>query len=472
MRIDIKIILFLILIFTAWNLPAQEAEANLVEQYLSWGSIEGAWGYEVVIRQGDIEFIREKIREAEFTFALLPGEYEIQIAVLNKFKKTVNATEWKPLVILEAMQPVIRDFTPREYFLRSEGDLLLNAKIYQAAESSDIFLVDEEGNEIAGTVTALEGESFELQFDMKNLTAGTYILHILNPSGLEDRGESTPLTLHPIIKPILKDVSLREIQQQQVYNEIAIRGKNFEETIEVLVTRTGEEFAPYEVEWVSEELLLISLITEEHPPGRYALKVINPSGESDLLENAFFMEEAPEMVEIRHIPPSDTFSLLGGYNFAISIDQSKGESETIPFGLLFKARHQLVNSRFWKATGLRPLGIELALNSSHLDYQNAPFVYSELFSGFYIYYQVKLTKGWSLIPRVGMGVSFLWVNEEKIFGESIQGDTGISLGLGASLQKVWNSGALIEGGSDLRFSTYTGGSFVSMYPWIAGGYKF
>jgi hypothetical protein len=472
MRIDFKIILLLILLFTSWNLPAEEVEKELVEQYLSWGAIEGAWGYEVIIRKGEEEVLRNQIREAEITLTLLPGEYEIQIAVLNKFKKTVNATDWKPFVILEAMQPVVRDFTPREYFLRSEGDLVLNAKIYQAVENSEIFLIDIEGNKTAGTIASLEGESLELHFDMKSLAAGTYTLYILNPSGLEDRGEATPLTLHPIIKPELKDVSLREIQQQQIYNDIAIRGKNFEKTIEVLITRKGYEFAPYEMEWISEELLLISLITEDRPPGRYALKVINPSAESDLLENAFFLEEAPEMVEIRHIPPSDTFSLLGGYNFAVSINQSNGDSDPIPLGFLFKARHELVNSRFWKSTGLRPLGIEFALNSSHLDYKNAPFVYSELFSGFFMYYQVNLTNGWSLMPRIGMGVSYLWVNEDGIFGDPIQGDTGVSLGLGGSLQKIWSSGILVEGGFDLRYSTYTGGTFLSLYPWIAGGYRF
>lgn len=472
MRVSLKRLLLLLLILTGWNLPAQETEKELVEQYLSWEAIEGVWGYEVIIRQGEEEVLRSQTKEAEITITLLPGEYEIQIAVLNKFKKTVSTTEWKPLVILEALQPVIRDFTPREYFLRSEGDLVLDAKIYQAGESSEIFLIDEEGNKTAGTIAALEGESLELHFEMNLLTAGTYILYILNPSGLEDSSEATPLTLYPIIKPEIKNVSLREIQQQQIYYDIEVRGDNFEKTIEVLITREGQEFSPYEIEWISEELILISLITEDRPPGRYALEVINPSRESDLLENAFFLEEAPEMLEDRQIPPSDTFSLLGGYNYAVSISQSNGNSNPIPLGFLFKARHELVNSRFWKSTGLRPLGIEFAMNSSHLDYKNASFVYSELFTGFFMYYQVKLTNGWSLLPRIGMGLTYLWVNEDKIFGDPIQGDTGISLGLGGSLQKEWSSGLLVEGGFDLRFSSYTGGSFLNLYPWIAGGYRF
>ncbi|MBF9017100.1 MULTISPECIES: hypothetical protein [unclassified Oceanispirochaeta] len=469
MRVNFKVFFLLILLLTAWNLPA---ETKLVEQYISWGAIEGAWGYEVIIRQGEEEIVRTQIREAEYTFSLLPGEYEIQIAVLNKFKNTVNSTDWQPLVIREALQPVIRDFTPREYFLRSEGDLLLTAQVYQAVEDSQFFLIDEEKNRTAGKITSLEGETVELHFDLNTLTAGNYMLYILNPSGLEDLGEATPLTLHPVIKPEIKDVSLRDIQQQQVYNDIEVRGKNFEKTIEVRITRQGQEFTPYEVKWQSGELLLISLITGNRPPGRYSLELINPSGESDLKKNAFFMEEAPEMIEIRHTPPSDTFSVLGGYNFAVSLDQSHGDSDPIPFGLLLKARHELVNSRFWKATGLRPLGVELAVNSSHLDYKNAPFVYSELFTGFFMYYQVKLTKGWSLIPRLGMGVSYLWVNEDGIFGEPIQGDTGISFGGGSSLQKIWQSGVLIESGFDFRFTSYTGGSFFSMYPWIAGGYRF
>lgn len=474
MHIDLKrySIILLILMVSVWNLAAQNSEKDLVEQYISWVAIEGAWGYEVIIRQGEEEIIRTQIREAEYTFSLLPGEYEIQIAVLNKFKKTVNATEWNPLVILEALQPVIRDFTPREYFLRSEGDLILKARIYQAVEKSQIFLIDEDGNKTGGVITDIEGESVELKFEMSGLSSGIYKLYILNPSGLEDTGEAAPLLLHPVTKPEIRDVSLREIQQQQVYSDIEIRGKNFEKTIEVKVTRQGQEFTPYEVKWQSEELLLISLITGDRPPGRYSLELTNPSGESDLKVNAFFMEEAPEMVEVRYTPPSDTFSILGGYNFAVSLSQSHGSSDPLPLGFLFKARHELVNARFWNATGLRPLGVELAVNSSHLEYNNADFVYSELFTGFFLYYQVKLTKGWSFIPRIGMGTTFLRVSEQKIFGDSIQGDTGISLGGGSSLQKQWHSGLLMEGGFDFRFTTYTGGNFLCMYPWISGGYRF
>ncbi|MDC7235036.1 MAG: hypothetical protein PQJ58_17520 [Spirochaetales bacterium] len=470
MRDKIKSLLLLLFLAAVSVLPAQESA--LIEQFISWQAIEGAWGYEVIIRSGEEEVIRTQVEEAEFTFSLLPGEYEIQIAVLNKFKKTVSATDWKPLVILEALQPVIRDFTPKEVYLSSSGDLVLHARIYQAVEDSSIFLLDEEGNETEGRVISINGEDVQLSFDMAGLAPGTYTLRILNPSGLEDSAEASALTLYPIIKPEIKDVSLREIQQQQVYNDIEVRGKNFVEGIEVKVTRQGQEFTPYKVEWQSEELLLISLITGDRPPGRYSLELTNPSGESDLKKNAFFMEEAPHMVEVRETPPHNTFSLLGGYTFAVNIDQSHGESDPIPLGFLLKARHELVNSRFWKAPGLRPLGVELAVSSSHLDYRNAPFVYSQLFAGFFMYYQVQLTKGWSLLPRLGMGTTLLRVTEEKIYGDMIQGDTGLSFGLGGSLQKEMHSGLLLEGGMDFRFTTYTGGNFFSAYPWLAGGFRF
>lgn len=178
------------------------------------------------------------------------------------------------------------------------------------------------------------------------------------------------------------------------------------------------------------------------------------------------------MVEVRHTAPSDTFSLLGGYNFAVSLDQSHGSSDPIPLGFLFKARHELVNARFWKSPGLRPLGIEFALNSSHLDYKNAPFIYSELFAGFLLYYQVRLTRGWSIMPRMGLGVATLWVTQDGLFGEPLQGDTGVSFAAGGSLQKIWSSGFLMEGGVDFRLSSYTGGYFFSLFPWLAGGFRF
>jgi len=472
MRVDFARGLVVILIFLGWSLQAQSGKPDLVEQEISWNPVEGAWGYEVVIREGNEEVFNLQVNEAVVNFSLPPGEYEINIGVLNKFKKIVSSTGWKPLTILEALQPVIRDFSPQREFLRSSGNLVLKAEVFQVRNDTSFFLISSGGDSVPGKLRILENETVELSFPMDKLAEGEYLLSARDPSGLEDRADAFPLTLLPIIKPEIRDVSIRNIVQGQVYDDIEIRGRFFEDGAEVRLTRQGQEFAPFATEYKSPELLVISIITGIRPPGRYSLEVTNPSGESDTKNNAFFMEEAPEIEEIRQIPPTDTLTVLGGYMIAASTEQSHGEFRTIPFGLTLRVRQDLVNSRFWKSPGLKPFGVELSIDTSHMDYINAPFVYSELYLGFSLYYQLQLNRGWSLLPRLGSGISGLHVTEDGMFGPSVQGDTGYALGGGVSLQKQWGSGLLTETGLDFRFTRYTGGFIRTVRPWAAGGFRF
>jgi hypothetical protein len=472
MPIKFKMMVLWLFIAVSLSLQAQNLDKQLVEQELTWRAIEGAWGYEVVIREGDTEIINTQIQEAQFNFSLPPGEYEFTIRTLNKFKKPVNSTDWKPLIIVEALQPVIRNFTPQKEFLKSNGNLVLNADVFQVKEETQFILLSSKNEEISGTVRALEKERVEIAFPMSALEPGEYVLSARDPSGLEDKASVIPLSLLPIIKPEIEDLSLYRIQQQQVYTDIEITGRNFDEGSQVKITRQGQEFLPYELERKSPELLIMSIITGDNPPGRYSLKVINPSGESDTKENSFFMEEAPAMEEIQYTPPAETSELLGGISFVAVADQSHGDSDPLFPGFVLKARQDLVNSRFWSSPGLRPLGVELSLDSSHLEYKNAPFLYHQLYMGLSVYYRIKLAGKWSLIPKLGIGVSTLWVNEEGLLGELVQGDSGYSGISGLSLQRELKSGWFMEGGIDYRETRYTGGYFNTFHTWLAGGLRF
>ncbi len=468
-----KTILILLAALCPLVMPAAQESPELIEQELDWESVEGVWGYEVVIREGNDEVLRSVVEDSYINFSLPPGEYEVNILLLNKFKKSVNETGWKPLRILKALQPVVREFSPRREFLRSSGELKLTAEVFQARENTRFFLQPSAGGPpVEGKHRILEEESVEISFPMRELKEGHYILSAEDPSGLSDRAEAFTLELLPIIKPEIHKVSIRKLLQQEVYNDIEISGENFEEGLSVRILRKGSEFEPYEVIRESDRIIRISLITAKNPPGRYALEITNPSGESDLRNNSFFIEEAPEMEIVSDIPPLETMTVMGGLSFAIPAEASYGDPEPVPLGLVFKARHDLVNSLFWQAPGLRYLGVELDLDSSHIYFPSSEFTYSQLFTGLYLYYRVRLVRGWSLIPRAGMGVTFLHVNDDFLFGEPIQGDTGYGTGLGGSLQRLWSNGFLIEGGMDYRYTRYTGGYFHTIHPWLAGGYRF
>jgi hypothetical protein len=83
-----------------------------------------------------------------------------------------------------------------------------------------------------------------------------------------------------------------------------------------------------------------------------------------------------------------------------------------------------------------------------------------------------LARGWSLIPKLGLGGTTLWVTEEGIFGPLVQGDAGYAAGSSLSLQRLWKSGFLMEGGMDFRYIRYTGGYFNTLHSWLAGGFRF
>ena len=453
---------------------AQEGtDRELIEQELDWESVEGVWGYEVIIQEGDEEMLRAVVEDSHIKFSLPPGEYEVNIVLLNKFKKSINETGWKPLIILKALQPVVREFTPRQEFLRSSGELKLTAEVFQVRGNTRFFLQPEGGGpSVEGSHRIIGEESVEISFPMGKLKEGDYILSAEDPSGLSDSAEAFPLTLLPIIRPGIEKVSIRKLLQQEVYKDIEITGKNFEEGLSIRILRKGSEFEPYEIIRESDEKIRISVITAKTPPGRYALEVTNPSGESDTRNNSFFIEEAPEKEIVSEIPPLETITLMGGLSFAIPAKASYGEPEAFPFGLVFKARHDLVNALFWRAPGLRYLGIELDMDTSHIYFPSSEFTYNQLYTGLSLYYRIRLIKGWSLIPRAGMGVTLLHVNDDGLFGETIQGDAGYGTGLGLSLQKLWSSGILIEGGLDYRYTRYTGGYFHTVHPWLAGGYRF
>ena len=471
MRADFKILFLLILTLAAGPLSAQLNRGKEVEQFISWESIEGAWAYEVIIRQGADEILRTTVNESEISFSLLPGEYEIQIGVLNKFKKTVNATGWKPLVIKEALQPVIREFSPEEAYLLSRGDLELEAVVFQALEESIFTLVSSEGEETQGSIISINGEIVRLSFPSGKLEPGEYTLKIENPSGLEDRNTETLLTLFPSIQPEIRNTDTREMLQYLDYDEVEIRGRNFHPEALVRISGEGRIITPYSTEWISDELIKISLLTKDSPIGDYSIEVTNPSGEKDVLKNGIYMAEAPEMVPVRRFPPRNNMTLIAGYGPGLPMDSEVHDLDSMPLGFTLKVRHELVNARFWNAQGLRPLGVEMEVMNAHMRQREPAYVFSHLILNFKFYYQLQLKNGWSLIPHFGTGVSFLWVNRDSLKGELQQGDIGVNLTLGASVQKIWESGFLFETGLNFNPVFYPMGNFMLIQPWIGGGIR-
>ena len=390
---SITLMILLLCLFPLFQLSSQNRRDELVEQELSWGDVEAAWGYEVIIRSGSEEVLRQQTKESVLTFSLNPGEYEFSIVVLNKFKKVVGETPWKPLIIKEAFQPVVRRFTPDKVFEAAGGSLAIQAEVYQAKPDTHFFLTGESGEEIEGRQSELKEESVTLVFPMNKLPPGIYTLSAVDSSGLEDTSEINVLTVLEVIEPEVRSVSNRRLEQKEVYPDIIVKGKQFEEGFTAKVFMDDQLIVPYETEWISEEEVRLALITGEVTPGRYDLEIINPSGVVAKKERAFIIEKAPLKEIIHEVPPSDSLSILGGYTFASGSSSEYGDFSSAPYGFGLKFRQDMSNKVFWRVPGLRPLGIELGMDFTSLFYENADFYYNQFYTGLHAYYKVPLSAG-------------------------------------------------------------------------------
>ena len=458
-----------ILLNTLMILSGQSDKGNLIEQKLSWAPVTGAWGYEVLIREGAEEITRERINQSEYTFSLPPGEYEFAIVVLNKFKKTVSMTDWKPLIIKEAYQPVVRRFSPEQVYQNRGETLTIKAEVYQVRENTQFFLTDSSGKETPGILKELNNESVVLEFPLNELAPDSYTLKALDSSGLSDTSEINTLTVIAVSEPQIRSVSEKRLIQQQVYPDIIVRGKAFREGISARIFMEDQQIIPYEIQWISEEEVRIALITGDIPPGRYNLEMTDPSGNSVIENRAFIIDEAPLTQIIREVPREDSFSILGGYDFTMNIRSDIGEYDVTPLGLGVKVRQDLANRIFWRIPGLRPLGLELDMDWTSMHYRNADYNYNQTYIGLHFTYTIPLLKDWFILPAAGFGMTSLHVRNE---GESLQGELSSALTLSMGALKEYKNGVLLEFGLDYRENYYTGGTLGNLYPWVMGGYRF
>ncbi len=464
----LKIALVFIGFCSLFLLSGQTDGKKLIEQKLSWAEVSGAWGYEVVIRSGEKEIIREQINQSEYTFSLAPGEYEFAIVVLNKFKKAVSMTSWQPLIIKEALQPVVRRFTPEEVYQNQGEELTIKAEVYQAREETSFFLLDSSGGAIEGRITELNAESVTLVFPLKDMAPGVYTLKAEDSSGLSDISEINTLRVLEVFEPEIRSVSEKRLVQEEVYEELIIKGSGFNQGFSAFIRMGDQIIMPYEAERLSEDQVRLAVIIGFAPPGRYDLEIVNPSGLRTVKQNAFIIEEAPLTQIIREVPREDSFSILGGYDFAVNVQADFGEYGEKPFGIGMKIRQDLANRVFWRIPGLRPLGIELDTDWTTMHYRNADYDYDQFYLGMHFYYTIPLLRDWYILPSAGMGMANLLVKRE---GETLQGELAAALTVSAGALKEFKNGALLEFGLDYRLSFYTGSTLGNLHPWVMGGYR-
>ncbi|MDR3201044.1 MAG: hypothetical protein LBT68_06250, partial [Spirochaetales bacterium] len=90
-------------------------------QRLAWEKQEYAYRYEVIIQKREAAGFTEHSRD--FTslplieVSLAPGEYRCGIIAYDLFDSPGEMTPWMPFKVLPALQPELRDFSPKSFFL-------------------------------------------------------------------------------------------------------------------------------------------------------------------------------------------------------------------------------------------------------------------------------------------------------------------------------------------------------------------
>jgi len=132
------------------------------------------------------EVLREFADVAYIEVSLPPGIYRYQVTAYDFLDRPGAASEWARLTILEALDPTVRDFNPRVFYVDGNAPWALNltgrnispdAKVYLESENNRVIVPREFTSD-----DSLSGA--QLVFDVRQLVPGNYEIHIENPGGL------------------------------------------------------------------------------------------------------------------------------------------------------------------------------------------------------------------------------------------------------------------------------------------------
>ena len=164
-------------------------------QKLSWNAIPDIKNYRITIqrKQDDgswVQVLEKDLYENKIEVSLPAGDYRFQVGVVNLFDQLEKSTEWKSLVVLKATQPKIEAMQTESLYLNSkkaDGVFTLNGENLTANTKFTMEQKDSEPPKILqGTILSVspDGNSAQVQFDIKEINEGKYEIYAQNPGGL------------------------------------------------------------------------------------------------------------------------------------------------------------------------------------------------------------------------------------------------------------------------------------------------
>ena len=99
-RVIIPPLLVLLMLITSASMLRASEEEGFKNLYLKWKTIEGAFGYKIVIVDEKDNVVFEKTLKKNHVNLRLPqGTYRMRLGALNKFNKVETWSDWRNITI-------------------------------------------------------------------------------------------------------------------------------------------------------------------------------------------------------------------------------------------------------------------------------------------------------------------------------------------------------------------------------------
>jgi hypothetical protein len=168
-------------------------EGGRFVQVLRWKEEENVLYYEVEIerQKGDMweALIRTETESVFLELSLIPGTYRYRVRAYDFLRRPAAAADWIQFDVRLAKQPEIFRFSPEAFYLDEDAVLTLTLWGRNLTEGAEIYIRNQSRGEnriIPQRVIIEESEEeAQLIFSFDQLAAGEYVIHVVNPGGLE-----------------------------------------------------------------------------------------------------------------------------------------------------------------------------------------------------------------------------------------------------------------------------------------------
>lgn len=187
-------------------------EGIIFVQKLTWDESEYALRYNIIIEKQTESGVWEEVDTFStdtnsLEVSLFAGTYRYKILVYNLLDRLELETEWFEFIILQAMQPIIEDFSPALIYLDEENTGLFRLEGENFLEDT-IFTLELPNfpeRTLIGTLVEIDDKRVEVQFDIDAIDVGNYTFITKNPGGLT--GKIDPFVVN-FLKPYDLNVTL------------------------------------------------------------------------------------------------------------------------------------------------------------------------------------------------------------------------------------------------------------------------